>query len=52
MQYEKIVKILKNMPMTWYPAILIVCVETAITKGVFKKDMIHVFVKNIEKKVK
>lgn len=50
MEYEKIVKIVKKLPMTWYPAIIIEIIESAIDKGVFKKDKAHIFVKNIEKR--
>lgn len=49
--YDETIKVLEELPMTWYPALLEVMVRSAIKKKVFKKDHAHVFVKKIEDRI-
>lgn len=34
--YEKVERIVRNLPMTWYPALLLVMVKAAYEKRVFR----------------
>jgi len=49
-KYDKIEKSLKDLPMTWYPALMMTLVKAAIKKSTWKKGKIHIFVKGLEKK--
>lgn len=48
MNYGQLVEELKDLPPTWYPALLAVMVEACKRKNVFKPGMIHEFVKHKE----
>ena len=52
LSYEEIEQLIRDLPMTWIPALLQLMVETAIKKGVFIKGRINVFVKQVEDKAK
>ena len=48
LDYEKIEKSLRGLPITWYPALLKTIIEEAIEKKVFREGMIHIFVREAE----
>lgn len=48
MDYDKIVESVKNMPTTWYPAILATVVRESIKKSTFKQGQVHIFVRKTE----
>lgn len=50
--YSDLVNGLKKLPLTWYPALLIIILETVIDKKVFngKIGLMHVIKKVIEGK--
>jgi hypothetical protein len=46
--FEQIEKCLKNLPLTWYPALLITIVEQCIERNIFQKGQIAPLVKKLE----
>jgi hypothetical protein len=50
-KYFDLEKELSNLPMTWYPALIIHLVETAYQKNVFVPGGATVLVNNLEKKL-
>lgn len=51
MTYDELNSELQNLPQTWYPALLLVMVEAAISKRVFVRGGVTRFVHSIEDKV-
>lgn len=49
--YEELDAYLKEMPMTWYPALIKTMIEAAHAKKVFRVGRAHHFVKAIEEKL-
>jgi hypothetical protein len=47
--YNEIAEEIKDLPMTWYPALIIIAVEAAIAKGVFVPGGVSEFVRKVEK---
>lgn len=50
LSYDKLVKFLKNLPLTWYHAILGVLVEECVRRKVFLPNKLCEFVSKIEKR--
>ncbi len=50
LQYKELEHELRELPMTWYPAILSAVVEAAHAHKTFKPGQIHIFVKGVEDK--
>lgn len=46
--YEEIKDELENLPVSWYPALLAVMVESAIKKKVFREGSVTKFVEEVE----
>ncbi len=49
-EYSALEKKLRELPMTWYPALLAAVVEGAYAKHAFKRGQIYIYVKGIETK--
>lgn len=47
-EYNRIKEEIVNLPVTWYPALIVEMVQAAIQKRVFKPGGITEFVKEIE----
>lgn len=51
MDYEQIVQSLRNLPMTWYPALIVEMIEAAHNKKVFKDGGATSLARSVEKKL-